>query len=228
MEVQVQDRSTTVGDVLVSFTDTQPDDWVGYRIYHQSDDSPDARWTQVYETRVPQASYQVSIYQYSNADVQRFAVVTLTVEPSTGRLLESDFSNQRALTILGVDRSYWLVHPTIPSLSILLENVTDDSLEREYEVQVVTLLGRGRKANVGSELGLSGSLSVALRDNELGTARRKRQDLESLFQRGERLFLRDPFGDVTPIVLESVSYKHIPGTGSVEAVDVTLPITEVF
>lgn len=223
-----QDRTTTVGDVLVTFTElTPPSNWVGYRIYHQSFDSPDAQWTLVHETRTLQTTYQVPIYTYANTEVQRFSVVTLTVESGTGRLLEDGFGTTVTLTILGIDRDYWLVHPERPELSILLEQVTDDSLERQHEVQTVTLLGRGRKVNVGEELGLTGSLSIAFRDSDMGTARRKRQDLQALYALGERLYLRDPFGDVTPIAIERMSYQHIPGTGSHEATDVSLQITEV-
>ena len=197
------DFTADQGKVVISWStggEHNDADWIGYRIYHQSEEDA-LDWTLVYETRTGASSYSVDVYQYSNAITQRFTVVKLYFEASTSRVLEGTYGDDIEFSPASTDADYWLVHPTTPSLSIKLELVVSDDFSDEWERTEMILLGRGRKVNLGARLGRVGKLEITLRDSAQGTARSKRKELTDLYGTGEPVWLRDPFGDLVKVSL---------------------------
>lgn len=111
--------------------------------------------------------------------------------------------------------------------TVTLHIVTDESWEVEYESQVINLLGRGRKVNLGERWGAKGSLSAQLRNNVTATARAQRLALEAVRDTGAVVTMTNPFGDAMPVFIETMSFTRVPGVGDHEAVDVSLSYVEV-
>lgn len=219
------DQTNTNGKVIISWTDAgQSGSWVGYRIYHQSDED-NLDWTEVYETHTNQSSYAIDIYQYSNALTQRFTVVELTVD-GFGQTSEGTYADYEEFSPNATDADYWLIHPTDQNLTIRLDQVTGDDFSDEWEKNEMVLLGRGRKVNLGARLGRKGSLNIRLTD-DAKTARVKRKELTDLYASGVPIWLRDPFGDLTKVSISEPSFNRIAGLALHEAMDVTISYTEV-
>lgn len=220
------DLTASQQKINVAWTDSQGGLWWGYRIYLRAADSPD--WTLLYETTTAQGSYSIDLYLYSNATTQHVTVVEVSVESGTGRVIEdlSHYNDYNSFTPSNTDNYYALLH-TNPANNVTLKIVTKDDFEEEYETHEMTLLGRGRKVNVGARLGRTGSLTLQLRDDVDSTARVKRQELIALWGLGDPVWLRDPFGDLYRVSLGAPKFSRIEGLGLHEAVDVTLPYSEV-
>lgn len=122
---------------------------------------------------------------------------------------------------------YWLLVPDNLPTSCRLYSVTGDSFNDEVEMKVETIIGRGRRVNYGTRIGISGTLSVALRDSSL-TAREQQRAIREIQDSMKAVILRDPFGGLTKIALgESIGYDRMPGVGNREFADVSIPYMEV-
>lgn len=134
-----------------------------------------------------------------------------------------------------VSGSYWLIDPTAdgnPDDAIQLYGASSDSYTEEYETEIMTIVGRGRHVEIGDRLGYSGSLKIPLRfirgSNALDGPRRQKLDLERFKAKRKAILLRSPFGDVFTANTGDIQFDRIPGVGSSEFTDVTLPYSEVF
>lgn len=233
MAVSTLDASNlaTLGYFTVSWTDAvEPANFWGYRIYHRTSDSP--TWTRIFETTDDVATYSHDSYAWANVLTQEVVLVPVT-QTAGGALVEEPYTGANSFTPSIANANYWLIHPTDPTLSVEIPIATGDQFEEEDDAQAINLLGRGRKVNVGSSFGISGTLSGQIfQDAKSGrSAREIRLSLQALktqaVEFGVELFLRDPFGGLYKVYAGSMKFQRIPGTGAVEAVEYTIPYLEV-
>jgi hypothetical protein len=178
----------------------------------------------VYETAVDQSTYTYDDYSAGSNIQYEYFIVQVAARGGVGA--ESTYTNGKLVT--GTSTKYWLVHQTDNSKNILLHHVSDEAFADEYETNTMTLIGRGRKVDIGTYLGYSGTLTAKLQDKAGGmTARQQRMQLEDLKRRKESIFLRTPFGDVFLVNLGNLSFKRIAGTGMHEMLEVSIPYEEV-
>lgn len=83
-----------------------------------------------------------------------------------GDLVES--VNNTVLQIEPQGTQYWITDPLDEFTAMPLFNVTNDAFTDEYEEATVTVWGRGRHVDRGEALGYTGSLSVQVRDKDMG------------------------------------------------------------
>jgi hypothetical protein len=115
-----------------------------------------------------------------------------------------------------------------PGSGVMLPIVTEDDFDDEFESEVMEIMGAGRKAEKGTHLGLTGKLTVQLRDGGfIGGAGFKFQAILDAYEAGKTFILRIPFGRIVRVHLDNPSYSRIPGVGRSEAMDVTIPYVEV-
>jgi hypothetical protein len=91
----------------------------------------------------------------------------------------------------------------------------------------INLIGRGRRVEYGTRYGQQGSLTAQLRNTPEITARGQRIAIEMLRNAQLKTYLRNPFGDVWAVALNSAQFTRVPGTGLHEAVDVTIEYAEI-
>lgn len=178
----------------------------------------------VYETGLDQSNYTFDDYAAGSNILYEYFIVQVASRGGVGA--ESTYTNGK--TVMGTSTKYWLVHKTDNSKNILLHHVSDEDFSDEYETNTMTLIGRGRKVDIGTYLGYSGTLSAKLNDKQGGmTARQQRMQLEDLKRRRESIYLRTPFGDVFLVNLGNLQFKRVPGVGMHEMLEVSIPYEEV-
>jgi len=122
---------------------------------------------------------------------------------------------------------YYLICPEDTSLNTKLRSVVADSFSDEQEMAHINLIGRGRRVEYGTRYGQQGSLTAQLRNDPEITARGQRIAIEMLRNSQLKVYLRNPFGDVWAVALNSAQFTRVPGTGLHEAVDVTIDYAEI-
>lgn len=123
---------------------------------------------------------------------------------------------------------YWLVHPTDPSKSIQLRNITGDEFKEEREVEIKNIIGRGRKVDVGDSFGTTGTLTGRIYDRPGQTARQIRNAIENAKDTEDFYYLRNPFGDMKKIWFDDPSFSRIAGVGRSEYVEMSFAYYEVY
>lgn len=124
-------------------------------------------------------------------------------------------------------RVYLLKSQIEPGLALLLENVTGDDFSDEYEVEVMDIIGAGRKSEVGTNWGKKGSLKVQFRN--FGVEGRAAADYDMLTEikdAGDACWLRIPFRDTLLVSLGDIGVSRISGVVE-ELTDVTIEYTEI-
>lgn len=151
-----------------------------------------------------------------------YAVVQVAL--SFGEPVESGYPVN---SFQGQNEHYYIVCPDDTSLNMLLYNVTADSFSDEQEMAHLNLIGRGRRVEYGTRYGQTGSLTAQLRNNPYITARGQRIAIEMLRNSQLKVYLRNPFGDVWAVAMNTAQFTRVPGTGLHEAVDVTIEYAEI-
>lgn len=222
---------SSLGYVRVQWDDSEePTNFYAWRLYYRS--STSSPWKKIYETLTSSPSYTVNTYAWATKGTQEIVLVSVNQNPTTGQLTESSYTGANSFTYTG-DPKYWLVHPTDPTKTVMLNIVTDDGFGLETETEVMNLLdvnseGGRRKVNVGTSFGRTGQLTATIYDDTtLGTATVQRSKLEDLYRLGIEVFLRDPFGGLSPVFVSKCSFKRIAGMGSVEGVEATIEYMEL-
>lgn len=123
---------------------------------------------------------------------------------------------------------YWLVHPTDPSKSIQLRNITGDEFKEEREVEIKNIMGRGRKVDVGDSYGVTGTLTGRIYDRPGMSARNIRKAIEAAKDTTDFYYLRNPFGDMLKVWFEDPSFSRIAGVGKSEYVEMSFAYYEVY
>lgn len=146
-----------------------------------------------------------------------------------GDQVKSAFS--AGISVQPRSEGYWFIVPnndtSIPD-AFRLSSVTADSYNDEYEETFMTIIGGGRRQELGQHLGPSGTLTAQLRDSAGQSARQKKRRLEVMKEQGvTNLFMRTPFGDLYRVGVSNLGIQRIAGVGTSEFVDVTVPYMEV-
>lgn len=215
---------TTAGYVDITFTNaTRATDWIAWRVYRRL--ATTGAWELVEETRIDQASYSIKDYLARSGTGYQYAAVQ--VSNRAGGEVESAYTPTGTVTPTSTD--YWLIVQDDPSFNIRLYHVIADSFRDEVQSEEHELIGRGRKVDIGTSLGYSGTLRFEVRDISGGpTARQQRLNLEDLQrQTTYDVFLRNPFGDVFQVHTPSMSVERIAGVGMAEYVDCEFEYREV-
>jgi hypothetical protein len=145
----------------------------------------------------------------------------------SGLVLES-YIDWTPNTYLASGTHYWLINPFDETDNLKIDQVTADSFTDDYEEAEFIIIGRGRKKNLGTRHGYTGTLTAQFRDNSSGTAREKRLKLEIIKAASVSYYLRNPFGDLFEVSLGNLGFARIAGVSTSEFVDVTIPYSEVF
>lgn len=212
----------TVGYINIDWSSTTADGFfVDWRVYRRLQGT--STWELIFVTT------NVSITSYHDWAVGAGFTYEYAVTQSGGRsglVLES--VALPSSPVLADSTHYWLIDPTDETVNLRLANVTADGYEDQYDEAELIIIGRGRKTNQGTRYGYDGSMKLQLRDDLNGTARSKRLKLQVLKDARTAYLLRNPFGDVIQVSLGNLQIERIPGVGTAEFVDVTIPYKEVF
>lgn len=191
-----------------------------YRVYGRNVGEVD--WTLLHEIAEVQTVYDFYDYLAAANKLQEWTVVQVT---ESGSVQTEETYDPVSLT--PVCDAYWLIYREDPDYNLRIEHVTSDSFGDEYEEEIMLLIGRGRKADKGTNFGVVGSLSAEIRDQGILSAEEQKVMLEAFRELNTAVYLRNPFGDVWQIVLGKLDFTRVPGVGVAPYVTVTIPYTEV-
>lgn len=207
------------GGVILDWTGATKDaTWVSWRIYRRNFGS--TTWKLVKET----TAFNYTDYTCPSGVSVEYAVVQVAVNPVFGGLVESAFLPTQ---FIGFCDNYLIVVPDNPSLNVKIDIVTSDDFNEEYEQETLNLIGRGRRVEVGTRYGVTGTISAQIYDGPILTARQKKIAIDKIRDSSLKPYLRNPFGDVWSIGLMAVSYSRIAGVGTSEYLTVSIEYSEV-
>ena len=214
----------TLGYVNLTWTNAQKDvDFLAWRVHRKN--LVTGEYEIIHETSSSAASLSFHDWLAKAGNAHEYAVTQTVLR--FGSVMESNTVWQSATP---TSSHYWLVHPDSPDSegsNLKLANVTDEGFTEEYEQEVMHLIGRGRKADIGDRLGYSGSLTCQVWDQTGLTARDHRLKLEALKAEKRELFLRNPFGDIWQVVTQNIAISRMSGVGTAEFHSATIPYQEV-
>lgn len=208
----------------VFWTATHAADHYAYRVYRRAADLR-TPWVLVAQRTDIADSYTVRD-NHSPAGQQFYTVVEVHGTSVTSTQTEDNKLDKDVLVDLETPY-YWLVHPTDNAQTIQLRGVTSDEFTNERVIEVKHLIGRGRKIDVGDDLGKTGSISGRIFDRPDRTAREIRLDIEDAKDLDSHWFLRNPFGDYWKIWWTDPQFSRLAGTGRSEYVDISFEYYEV-
>lgn len=209
-------------------------DWVGYRVYRRymevaipelDIDLTATTWKLIGEVTDVLTNY--TFYDYTLPLNKAVDYVVVQVADRFGDLLESDILTYLTVTSTG-DRYYFVPENPVGSIaSFEASYVTGDNFSRDIEQNTLHVIGRGRQVQVGDDLGYSGTLTLHLRNP--ASARVDREFIEYLSgNRAGNVYIRTPFGDVHYVSFGNVGTNRIPGVGTEDLVDISVPYTTVY
>lgn len=216
------------GFVRITWTDAGKDaDFYSWRVYRRV--ASDGAWVLLAETSSGLVNFEFDDYFALSGTTYDYAVIQGAYR--FGAVVESDYEPLSSGLLQSTD--YWLLHPTDPTKHMLIPIVTGDTYATEEESADLDLIGRGRKKDFGTNFGVRGSLTVQIRDHYDATlaitvkARVIKQTLETLQIERVSMYLRNPFGDLYKVALDTINISRVAGVGRSEYVDVTIPYAEV-
>lgn len=143
-----------------------------------------------------------------------------------GSVVESELDEDAIFHLL-ISEDYWLLDPEEELNNIKLYAVVGDSFDDETERAEFNIIGKGRHVNEGTELGISGTLTIAIRPRSGMSCRDQLALLREARRRQKLILMRDPFGHVTPISIQNVNTERMAGMGTEEFGNISLPYKEV-
>jgi hypothetical protein len=193
--------------------------WVAWRVLRRQRGY--STWTEICYCNEP----TVRLYKdYTAATGVTYEYSVVQVAISVGAQVESAYPIKQ---FQGESTHYMLVVPDNDVLNLTLYHVTADDFEDEQEMATMKLIGRGRRVEYGTRYGQAGSLTAEFRDNEFMSARLQRLYLEAIRDSGMKIFLRNPFGDVWAVALDSARITRTAGVGLREMATVTIAYSEI-
>ncbi len=123
--------------------------------------------------------------------------------------------------------NYKLIDPVNSATFLVLPGVTDDSFVDDRERAVLVVIGRGKKVNYGTRLGKTGTLTVKIRERAGESATAQRDALEAFLLAHPDVILESPWADQWHVDIGPITVTRIPGTGDMEAVDISFPYEEL-
>ena len=123
---------------------------------------------------------------------------------------------------------YLLIVRDSPEVFLMFDNVVSDSYEIEREEFVMNVLGSGRKSEVGTNMGIKGSLDIHFRDmGTVGSAAADLRSIENIINENAVCVLRTPFEKKYQVHIGNLSVGRIAGVVS-GITDVSLDYAEVI
>jgi hypothetical protein len=105
--------------------------------------------------------------------------------------------------------------------------VTGDNFTRDIEQETLHVIGRGRQMQVGDDLGVSGTFTIQLRNPT--NARRDREFFELISGQYNKVYYKNPFGDVVLVALGVVSTTRQAGYGGyADFADLSVPYMQII
>lgn len=210
----------SAGRVTLDWSGTSPTgSFVAWRVYRRT--FGDSLWTLLLETTTPTARAYRDYLAPSQVDTE-YAVVQVAL--SLGVPTESTYVGQHALLIAA---QYMLVCPSNDLLNLVLYETNSDNFSSEQEMAAINLPGRGRRVEYGTRYGQTGQLSVTFRNRNNISARAQRLALEALRNSGLAVYLRNPFGDVWKVALNTAAVTRVAGVGLVETATAQIDYSEI-
>lgn len=154
-----------------------------------------------------------------------------TGDSYTYQLTQADIIGESAPVTSGsvspVSSKWWLTYLGDETKNLQLHVVSNDFTD-EWENATFHLIGRGRKKDFGTHLGVKGSLTAHMFEGFDGlSARAARLKIKALRDLLSDLNLRTPFGDVYLVDPGNLSVSHTPGGGPFELATVSLEYEEL-
>ncbi|WKW85483.1 minor tail protein [Rhodococcus phage Reynauld] len=210
------------GYVTVNFPSSPVDPYFfEWRIYRRR--VGDSEW--VYAGAVQDPNVRVfRDWLVAGTDTWEYTVVQAATR--FGSIVESEREPMVPVSIFS--DSYWFIVPGEEEKSIRLRRVTEDQYEDEEETNEYVIIGGGRRQNVGTALGIKGTLTATIRHSQNATATQQLTKLREVARRSQPVLMRDPFGNVTQVKIGSRSFNRMAGVGGAEFGDLTIPYTEVM
>lgn len=168
-----------------------------------------------------------SYADYTAGSQVAYEYAVVQVINSFGVLVESTYNPKAGG---GTIANYVITVPLQPSLNAYLWHVTDETFADEQEMATINLPGRGRVAQYGGRYGEQGSLSFSLMlDTYLTTLtpRQQRLALEAIRNSGRDAYLINPFGDVYKLVMNTIQFTRVAGTGLNELLKGSMDYVEI-
>lgn len=123
---------------------------------------------------------------------------------------------------------FWLIDPDDETNNIRVYSVSDNQYTDAYEQSEYHVKGRGMHVNFGDRLGISGTFTVKVRPRSGYTPTQFIRMVREFAGRRHSFLMRDPFGNITKVVLKEISMTQMAGTGIYEYGDLTIPYQEVY
>lgn len=217
------DSSTYATTALVQVdwsTATEDGNFEAWRVYRRPTGTTD--WTLIASTGTGVKEW-ADYTSPSGIEVEYAVVQAIS---TFGLTVETLYQPQETTN---TSEKYFLVVPSSNDLNLCLFNVRADSFDDEKEMSVIKLIGRGRRVEQGTKYGKTGQLDVAFYDVEVPavTARAQRLAIEAIRDAELPTYLRNPFGDVWLVALESMNVQRVAGVGLREFATASLTYTEI-
>lgn len=124
--------------------------------------------------------------------------------------------------------NYVFRDPADPTVNFLVvPGVTEDSFVKDREREVIVVIGRGKKVNYGTDLGVAGTLVVKIRDRDGVSSTTQRDALEAFLATYPDIIVETPWADEYHVDIGPITVTRIAGTGDMEAVDISFPYEEL-
>ena len=222
--------------VTIAWTDANLDsDFVSWRVYRRYMVAAESAidfldtantWILIYETTDNGASLSYDDYNVPLNKTVEYVVVQMV--DRFGSLIESVIGSGFETINTAGDRYFFV--PEIPIGSVAsfeASSVNADNFLREVEQEKIHVIDRGRQVQVGDDLGYDGALTIRLRS--VTTSRRDREWFEYLSTAdAPNTYIKSPFGDVLLVKIGQISTVRMPGVGTTDMVDLTVPYSQVF
>jgi hypothetical protein len=117
---------------------------------------------------------------------------------------------------------YWMIDNNNSSKNVVL-GVTDDSYSDEVENEVLQIIGRGRKQDLGTDWGITGTLTAQVYGTPMRTAAQIRDVVIGYQKSEDDIYLRNPFGQVIKVSVGQVTFDRIAGGGQEDFASGSIP-----
>jgi hypothetical protein len=123
--------------------------------------------------------------------------------------------------------NYSFIDPNNLANILVVEGVTDDEFTDDRERQIIVVIGRGKKVNYGTELGVTGTLTVKIRERAGVSASDQIDAFRTFLATVRPVILETPWGDQYSVDIGTLGYSRVPGTGESEAMDISVPYEQL-
>lgn len=213
----------TSGYVKLEWTESSKDaNYVAWRIYRRTT-SPLGAYELVTETRAATPTFEYHDWLAKVGTTYEYALVQVATR--FGQEVESAYTPVSPVT--PVDDRYWLIDPNNIEANNVMLHVTADDFQGDQEVEVMQLIGRGRRMEFGTNWGKTGTLSAHIRNDGIDTPKIQRYKIEQFVSSLNHFYLRTPFGDVWKVTMVTAPMSRMAGVGTEEMIDVELAWQEL-